>query len=187
MADKTEQSKQILMQPVSDTDVEALTLGESSELLAFSSLDEACKLLRTMIDQGQHRLIYFGPAIEAGLLGDNGVSASIGSLFRRNRSATMKTLVNHSQELVHTGQRVIELMRNLMPAVECRIRRPQSAGFGGACVLVDYSGYLFFPNPDRHKGSASFNGVADAEKLYDVFIHEWEVGEPDPEIRPLYI
>ncbi len=175
------------MQPVSDVDLEAMVLGETAELLAFSGMDEACRLLGAMIDQGQHRLIYFGQTLEAGLLGDGRVLASINSLFQRNRSASMKTLVNHSHELVHTGQRLIELMRSLMPAVECRIRRPQSAGFAGSCVLVDYSGYLFFPNPDRYKGSASFSGVANTEKLYDLFAQEWEVAEPDPEIRPLYI
>ena len=131
------------MQPVSDVDLEAMVLGETAELLAFSGMDEACRLLGAMIDQGQHRLIYFGQTLEAGLLGDGRVLASINSLFQRNRSASMKTLVNHSHELVHTGQRLIELMRSLMPAVECRIRRPQSAGFAGSCVLVDYSGYLF--------------------------------------------
>lgn len=175
------------MQPVSGIDLDAFVLGQQSDLLAINSLEEAHSVLGAMIDQAGHRLIYFGQSLGVELLGDTRVMDSINRLFRRNRSATMKTLVHQSQELVTSGHRLIELLRNLMPAVECRLRRVQSAGFEGECILVDRTGYLFFPNPDRHTGSASFNGVANVDKLHDVFVQEWEVAEPDSEIRPLYI
>ena len=175
------------MQHVSDIDLAGFGLGQQSDLLAINDLKEACTVLSAMIEQANHRLIYFGQALEVELLGDSTVMNSISGMFTRNRSANMKTLVHGNHELVSTGHRLIELLRNLVPAVECRLRRPQSAGFEGTCILVDRSGYLFFPNPDRHTGSACFNGVANVEKLHDVFIQEWEVAEPDSEIRPLYI
>ena len=179
--------KQTLMQPVSGIDLDAFILGQHADLLAINDLSEARRLLCAMIDQASHRLIYFGQSLGVELLGDARVMESVSGLFQRNRSASMKTLVHRNQELVSSGHRLVELLRDLMPSVECRLRRVQSAGFEGECILIDRSGYLFFPNPDRHTGSASFNGVANVEKLHDVFVQEWEVAEPDSEIRPLYI
>lgn len=172
---------------VTDVELDQCILGRQSELLAFSSHEEACRVLSAMIDQASHQVIYFGQSLNARLLGDSAVMKSISSLMHRNRSAQVKTLVNQSYDLVQSGHRLVELLRHFMPAVECRIRRIQSNSFDGTCVMIDRTGYLYLPDSERIKGSASFNGIGTVDKLCSVFDTEWQVAEPDPEIRPLVI
>lgn len=187
MVNNDKNSDDTAIKRVTDVDLDQCNLGRQSELLAFSSREEACRLLSAMIDQASHQVVYFGPSLNSRLLGDSAVLNSISSLMHRNRSAQVKTLVNQSYDLVQSGHRLVELLRHFMPAVECRIRRIQSNSFDGTCVMVDRTGYLYLPDSDRIKGSASFNGVGTADKLYSLFDNEWQVAEPDPEIRPLVI
>ncbi|MGB5708582.1 MAG: hypothetical protein WBM41_17355 [Arenicellales bacterium] len=187
VANTDKDSDDTMIKPVTDVALDQCKLGRQSELLAFSSREEACRLLTTMIDQASHQVVYFGRSLNSGLLGDSAVLNSISALMLRNRSAQLKTLVNHSYDLVQSGHRLVELLRHFMPAVECRIRRIQSNSFEGTCVMVDKTGYLYLPDSERIRGSASFNGIGTADKLYDVFDNEWQVAEPDPEIRPLVI
>lgn len=187
MVNNDKNSDNTAIKRVTDVDLNQCILGRPSELLAFSSREEASRVLSAMIDQASHQVIYFGQSLNSRLLGDSAVLNSISSLMHRSRSVQVKTLVNQSYDLVQSGHRLVELLRHFMPAVECRIRRIQSNSFDGTCVMTDRTGYLYLPDSERIKGSASFNGISTIDKLYSVFETEWQVAEPDPEIRPLVI
>ena len=107
-----------------------------------------------------------------------------------SKLATFKTLVSTSQEFVQSGGRLIELLRNNMPRVECRTRRigtSDQANFGGSFILIDDHGYIYQPNPERFTGTACFNAAGSVDKFSEVFVGNWNVAETDAEMQSIYI
>ena len=170
-----------------DVDVHTLVLGESDALIRFDRLSQQQALLTRMLHQAESSIVVFGERFDMSLIGRNPVMDALTGALLRQPQLKIRTLVHYSMDLVRSDSLLAERLRQAMPAVECRLRKPATGDFAASCIVVDDTGYLYFPDPDRRTGSACFHGVGTATKLLDVFEQDWQVAEPDPEMRVLVI
>ncbi len=182
--------RQKMMLRIAEVDLDQVKLGETDSLLSFESREELHSALAAMIGSARHGVRYLGNRFDSEVLGRGDVPTEIGRFLRRNHLATFQTLVVSSQQLVQSGNRLVELLRDNMPQVECRIRRFASSSegsFTGSFVLVDDVGYVFLPNPEKIFGSASFYSPGTADTFADVFNEGWRVADTDAAMQPLFI
>jgi len=188
MTDQDEIPKMI--QQLSGLDISEMRIGEESVLIGFESRDELHQLIATMFDQAKKEVRYFSNKFHRQMFDSVNVYDATKNFLINSKLATFKTLVSSSQEFVQSGGRLIELLRTNMPRVECRTRRignSDQANFGGSFILIDDHGYIYLPDPDRFKGTASFNAVGTVDKLSEVFVGNWNVADTDAEMQPIYI
>jgi len=174
-----------IMKPFEDVDVDACLLGQDPTVVSFSRKIQMVHLAATMISQAGHEVIFYADQLDDSLIGESEVVDALSRLIIRNRSARIRTLVKSSQQLVHSGHRIVELLRGHMPEAECRNRSVRSDGHTGSFIVIDRLGYLYIPKQDRFVGSACFYNTSTVENLYDVFEQEWQVASPDPEMQQI--
>ena len=175
------------LKPVEQIDLGSFRLGEQDTLIGFSTRSGMIELAQALIKQSERELIYYADHLDDSLLGQKLVSDGLEGLIRRNRLARIKILVKSSNQLVHTGNRIVEMLRSHMPEAECRIRPQRSQNYGGTFILLDGIGYMYQPSIDRFAGTGCFYSVSTIEALNNLFNAEWGVSGPDPEMQPLTI
>ncbi len=173
---------------VADSDIENFILGEENMLLGFTGREEMLELAVNMVSQARQEVKVFGVILDPGLIGDNNLTHMIEQFLIGNRQARLETLVYSSQNIIHNGHRVVEVLRRFMPRVECRLRNQGWMSDNKVTFIrVDEAGYIYQPNPDRFAGSASFNGASTAAKLDEIFTQLWHKSGPDPEMQPVFL
>ncbi len=172
---------------ITDIDPESLRTGESDLVVGFATRNELQAVVSALLRSAAHEILYRNPRLDADHLGTADAIRGMERMLTENRSASLRTLVDSSQSLVASGHRLVETLRRFMPQVECRIRRPGLVDGPPAYLVVDQVAYLLLPDPDRHGGTAGFSAPGTAARLRDLFEQEWELGQPDPEMRPLAI
>lgn len=184
-----EKSEKPLMRHFDQLGETPLKLGETDILITFQTREELAAIAATLISQASHEIDYYARRFDREVLGQTAVVDELQYFMRKNRNASIKTLVQSSQELVQSGHRLVEVLRQSMPEVQCRVRRPGSSNslFTGSFLTVDSSGYLNLPDPDRYAGSACFNNPGMVDKFRGIFKDDWQVADPDPEMQPLYL
>ncbi|MBX2884274.1 MAG: hypothetical protein KTR32_30240 [Granulosicoccus sp.] len=179
-----------IIRQMAEFNLNDMVLGETDTLLCFQTRDELNHLLAAMIQQGNRQVQYFSKKFDEQVIGYSPVPDAIRQFLLNHGESMFKSLVSSSQELVQSGSRLVELLRNNMPRVECRTRRQSSSGHGtfeGCFVTVDNHGYVYLPDPERFAGSACFKAAGTVDKFSEVFAENWRVSDLDAEMQPLYI
>lgn len=187
MSDQQQQGRRQLARSLDAVKLDGLQPGNDDTLIRFGRLDQQRALLRQMLDGTGSSIVVLADTLDPAVWSDSSVITALRHCLQRNRSASLRIAVNSSSEIVRSSSPMVELIRGFIPAAECRIRRPMPSGFEANCVVIDSVCYLYLPDRERHGGTACFNGVATAARLLDVFAREWELAQPDPEMRLLEI
>lgn len=106
----------------------------------------------------------------------------------RNRHARVRVLLEESGSAVRAGHGLIDLAQRFPSAIAMRLLGPEDQGRRDAWVVVDDSATVYRPDHQRlADGRMDRHDPSRASKLVRDFDEWWERGEPDPNLRRLYI
>jgi hypothetical protein len=153
-------------------------LGSPAELneAVDAVLGEARKTVRILAPELDTPLLNRQPPLEA-----------LGRLAR-DRYTTVRVLLENSGPAVRAGHGLIRLAQRFPSTIEMRLLADEDRGRRDAWLVVDETGLVYRPDFERLADAhAHFHDVRLAPKLARDFDEWWERGEPDPNLRRLYI
>jgi hypothetical protein len=106
----------------------------------------------------------------------------------RSRHARVRVLLEESGPAVRTGHGLIDLAQRFPSFIGMRLLGPEDRGRRDAWIVVDESAVVYRPDHQRlADGYMDLRDPSRAPKLARDFDEWWERGEPDPNLRRLYI
>ena len=158
---------------------------QSGQLLADPEALQAA--VDQVLGQARRTVRILAPQLDSTLLNR---SAPLQSLARltRSRYTRIRVLLEDSGPAVRSGHGLIDLAQRFPSYMEMRLLGPEDRGRRDAWIIADDNALVY--RPDHHRladGHTDLHDVRLAPKLARDFDEWWERGEPDPDLRRLYI
>ncbi len=140
-----------------------------------------------VLEQARRTVRILAPRLDTELLNR---AAPLEALARltRSRYARIRVLLEDSGPAVRSGHGLIDLAQRFPSYMEMRLLGPEDRGRRDAWIVADESALVYRPDHQRlADGHMDLHDVRLAPKLARDFDEWWERGEPDPDLRRLYI
>ena len=152
----------------------------------LDTLPEFIVASRLTIASARRELVIHAPDLDPAVLSDAGICAALQAFLLQNRHARIRLLLN-SADNTRGSHRFIALARRLPSYVQ--LLRAQPEDQAPACWLLADQRTLVW-RPQFHRYTAGY-ACADAALLARTplrdFNERWERGQPEPQLRQLYL
>jgi len=175
----------ILENPL-QADPERFTLGETSDEVYLSSLEQNCLAVQRLLEQAKFRFYILNRNMDSDLFGTAEFCEAVSRLCRRGgRHTDVRFLVCDDRKLVHERHRLLKVIRHHDSSIQLRTLPHRYAHLEQAYVLADESGVFVHGHQEAHQYDAKVNFHAPnlLEELREDFMHLWEYAEADPYVR----
>lgn len=171
----------------SNDNLRAYTLGETALEFEVDGAGELAGIVRDMAEQGRRCVRILSRHLDAPLYDSDAFVKTLSALVRRSRYAEVQILVHDSTPAVRDGHRLIGLHQHLSSYVRIRQIHSDYKDYNHAFMIVDDTGLVFRKYADRHEASVCYHAPLQARELAGVFDDIWQISQPDPQVRRLYI
>jgi hypothetical protein len=162
-------------------------LGQASPRLNLQSSADNYAVTLAMLRQTRRTVSIFSRQLDGRLYDKNDFITLTGQLASRQPRVRIRILLKDVEPLVSHGHRIIELSRRLSSSIHIRLVHENYKEYNQAFMLFDERGVIRRQLADRYEGTASFNDPLAARTLGAFFDEVWEISQPDPNLRRLYI
>jgi len=160
---------------------------EPGGTLFLHSLAEVRATSVGLVQRARRQVLLFSRELDPAIYAQDELVTAIKRLALQTRVASIRILLQDHNLIRSQGHRLIDLAQRLTSTIE--VRRPgkeyleQAENF----LVLDDWGYLHQEQADRYDASASFQDRLRSSLLLEQFNTAWETGEPDRELRRLYL
>ncbi len=140
-----------------------------------------------VLGQARRTVRIFAPRLELELLNRATPLEALARLTR-SRHASVRVLLEDSGPAVRSGHGLIDLAQRFPSSIAMRLLGPEDRGRSAAWLVADDSAVVYRPDHQRlADGHMDLQDPRRGPKLARDFDEWWERGEPDPNLRRLYI
>ncbi len=167
---------------------ENLVLGESSETLAISGLEELQRHSCNMAESCRRYLRIYSHGLNAEIYNQACFVEAVRQLVIRHANTRIHLLVADIGELARGGNRLVQLAQDMPSSLEIRKRAEEFNSDQRSYLLADECGYILRNLwNDLNNVRLDYNSPYKVRSLGDDFLRVWEQSEPDPALRRLSI
>lgn len=112
---------------------------------------------------------------------------AIAQLLRRSRYVEIQVLVHDSTQAVKQGHRLISLHQKFTSYIHYRRIHSEFKDYNQALYIADDIGFVYRDHADRYEATINYCDSRLAKEYHKQFDEIWQVSEPDPQVRRLYI
>ncbi len=173
--------------PLTELDLAALRLGESSQTIQIHSRSDNQALAAALVQQAHRSLDIFSRDLEAEIYDQSGFLDGVKALALRSPQARIRILLQDPSRVVSDGHRLVEMMRRLSSYIEIRQPHSDYQDYNEAFLIADGSGLLHRRIADRYEGIGGFHLPLRARELTNFFNEVWLRSELHSELRRLHL
>ncbi|MCG6887611.1 MAG: hypothetical protein LJE74_10405 [Proteobacteria bacterium] len=162
-------------------------LGQDSHQLNLQSSADNVAVTLAMLRQTRRTVDIFSRQLDGRLYDKSEFITLMGQLASRQPRVRIRILLKQVEPLVSHNHRIIELSRKLSSSIHIRLVHENYKEYNQAFMIFDDRGVIKRQLADRYEGIASFNDPMTARPLGAFFDEVWEISQPDPNLRRLYI
>jgi len=138
-----------------------------------------------LAQRAQRQVRIFSPRLDPAIFDNDELRTSLFNFASQHPYAEIHILVQHPQQLVQNGHRLLHLYHRLPSRVQMRTLKPQSENAHTEFMLSDQSAILYKQSLNRYTGYAVYWSPLEATELAKEFDSLWHASEADPELRNL--
>lgn len=162
-------------------------LGQSTEVFEANGQDELSAIALDLVLQCSRTVQIISRHLDAQLYDNEPFILALKKLIRRSRYTSIQILLHDSAPAVQAGHRLITLYQQLSSYIQIRRIGTDFKDYNHAFLLADRTGFIFRQFADRFDADVNYHDPLYGKKLAEKFVEIWEVSEPDPHLRRLYI
>lgn len=162
-------------------------LGETDSPLLTESASELRMATLHMAAQTRYSLFIVSRHLDAALYDNPEFLDALIQLVRRGKRSTIHILVMDSTPAVKNGHRLIPLAQQLSSFIKIRKLHDNFKEYNRAFMVADEKGVILREASDRHEAEINYHAPHAARHLLNFFNEAWEISEPDPQLRRLYL
>lgn len=163
------------------------TLGETHREFAAGSSGELRRICQHMVEQAKRSVHIVSRHMDPELYNHQEFIQTLSRLARRSKYTQIQVLVQDSTPAVKDGHRLIQLSQQLSSYVKIRKLHDDYKDYLRAFMVVDGTGFVLREFSDRYEATIDYYDPRQATELLKFFTEAWEISEPDPQLRRLYI
>ncbi|MFP4079588.1 MAG: hypothetical protein ACLFMW_02540 [Ectothiorhodospira sp.] len=174
--------------PSPDPDAGKSVLGATRGEIPLTDTEDLRTAIQAMAAQARRTLHIVSRHLDPALYDDDALVEHCARLARRSRFAEIRLLIQDPEPLRGRTHALIELAQRLSSRIQVmRMAEPDRKGRLDAFLVADAEGLIHQPRGDRHEGTANFHAPRRSKILLAEFQTLWDVAEPDPHLRRLYL
>ena len=159
--------------------------AEERSHITLDGADDFRHQANTLAQRAQRQVRIFSPHLDPAIFDNDALRTSLFNFASQHPHAEIHILVQHSQQLVQNGHRLLHLYHRLPSRVQMRTLKPRSLTSHTEFMLTDQSAILYKQSLNRYTGYAVYWSPLDATELANDFDTLWHASEVDPELRNL--
>jgi len=160
--------------------------NRSATVHHFRSEHDARERLYALMGDTHRHLDLSSPLLDHALFDTERCVAILSDIARRHALTRIRILIDDVTLVVARGHGLVELARRLSSKIEIRrASEPQSANAPGSFAVVDGKGLWLLPDASVYAGWCTAYEPVQAQRLQQEFVHRFERGLLDAELRLL--
>lgn len=187
MNEPAESNREDIQPRITGEQLEHFTLGATQRELAIDSREALRMVTQHMAEQAKRSIDIVSRHLDPELYNPPEFIETLRRLVRRSKYTQIRILVQDSTPAVKNGHRLIQLSQQLSSYVKIRKLHDDYKDYLRAFMVVDGQGYVLREFSDRYEAVADYHAPRQAKELLKFFTEAWEISEPDPQLRSLYI
>lgn len=141
-----------------------------------------------LLDQARRSVRILAPHFDLALLNRKPVADAIAQLSRTGRFAETRILFADSMLAMKHGHRLVELSRRLPSSIKLKQLPIDARNQQEAWIIADNTALIWRPHHERYAdGVWDQRNTEKTPQLCRQFDEWWELAQPDPELRRLYL
>lgn len=162
-------------------------LGEPGESLVCFDAEQNQAVTVAMINQTERRLDIFTGEFEPLIYDNEECFEAFESLALRSHHSRIRILIRDPYTVSRRRHRILRLAMRLDSRFELLRAAPVHLGRSDSFLVADGIGIIHRPYSDSLKAEAGFCDPLGARELSGAFQAMWEQGEPDPNLRSVFL
>jgi hypothetical protein len=168
-------------------DLSECILGETTGPLPLHDQSAVRAAGIRMAAKARRELLIFSHDLDAALYDQQPFLDAVRRVALQAADLPVRILVYEAEPAVRNGHRLIELARHLSSRIGIRRVPAESQQAQESYLLADGRGYVLRRLAGQQEATADFHAPLEVRRLREQFEGIWEVAEPDPELRRLYL
>ena len=162
-------------------------LAETEQTFYLHTAEEHQQLASRMVSQATRSVKILTLDLDPSVYDKPPFIAALKQFALRNQMTKVQVLLQDNNLVCNQGHRLTDLAQRLPSIVEIRKPGKDSPQHPETFLLADSYGYLLRRLSGRYDATACFYDRLKTTRLEEIFDEIWETGEPDMELRQLYL
>ena len=162
-------------------------IGEQDEIIHLDSMDDNRNAAIALANQCRNTLVLQSYDLDPLIYDNADFIEAVRQVAVNSTRARIQILIEDSRNIITSGHRLINLMRQLTSYIEIRKISTDLKTLPDAFLVCDETGLIYRRQTHRYEGIANFNDRGRCRQLLAEFHDSWEKAVPDPELRRLHI